>query len=271
MTGSAVNCVLKDGVYTVTLDRPDRMNAWNGDMESGFRAAMVEATVNSDIRVVVLTGAGKAFCAGADTEFLKALQDGTAQVAPASGDDPWPDAEPVFKGKFALAAAVPKPVIAAVNGPAVGIGYVLSLFCDIRLASEDAFFSASFARLGLIAEKGIDWALSHLVGHGVATELLLTGRKLGAQEARRVGLVSDVFPAAEFAFEVARYAGEMARTVSPRSAAVIKRQMLRGRFDDAATVLATGEREFAASLKSDDFREAMAAMKERRTPNFPPL
>lgn len=264
---SVVTTGLKDGVFTITLNRPEKRNSWNGEMEGELRAAFFEATENSDVRVVVLTGAGSVFCAGADTEFLRKLQSGEASLTAYEGD-PWPDARAEFKGKFAMPAAVPKPVIAALNGPAVGIGFVLALYCDIRLAAQSAAFIGSFSRMGLIAEKGIDWALSGLVGHGRAAEILLSGRKVSAEEAERYGLISAVYPDDGFVDAVHAYAAEMASKVSPRSAKVIKRQLQSVRFDTPSDILARGEKELAASLQSADFQEAIAAMKEKRPPKF---
>jgi enoyl-CoA hydratase/carnithine racemase len=263
---------LEAGVLTVTLNRPDRMNAWTGEMEEGLRAALVSATSDPEVRVVVINGAGRAFCAGADTEFLKSLQDGTAKLPAGGGQEPWPEDTPaIFRGKFSIPAAVPKPVIAAVDGPAVGIGFVLSLFCDIRVASDRGVFIGSFARMGLIAEKGIDWALCRVVGEARAMEILLSGRKVAADEAQRIGLVTQVMPVDGFDAAVQAYAAEIAANVSPRSAAIIKRQVQSVPFATPEAVLAHGERELAESLKSADFREAMAAMKEKRKPRFPGL
>ncbi|MCB1395670.1 MAG: enoyl-CoA hydratase/isomerase family protein [Rhodobacter sp.] len=267
---STVLSDISEGVQTVTLNRPERRNAWTGEMEAALRAALIEGGGNPAVRVIVLTGAGAAFCAGADAGFLRQLRSGEAQISE-SASDPWPEARPELKGKFAMPAAVPKPVIAAVNGPAVGIGYALALYSDIRFASESGAFIAAFARMGLIAEKGIDWALAGIVGQGRAAELLLSGRRLGADEALRYGLVSGVFPDAGLRDAVQGYAAEMAARVSPRSAAVIKRQLQGLRFDTPAEILARGERELAASLQSADFREAMAAMAEKRPPTFPDL
>ncbi len=259
---------IAEGVQTVTLNRPERRNAWTADMEAELRAVLIEGSSNPAVRVIVLTGAGAAFCAGADAGFLKQLRDRTAQIAE-SDSDPWPEARAELKGKFAMPAAVPKPVIAAVNGPAVGIGYALALYSDIRFAAASAAFIASFARLGLIAEKGIDWALAGIVGQGRAAELMLSARKLGADEALRFGLVSGVFLDGALRDAVQAYAAEMAAKVSPRSAAVIKRQLQGLRFDTPAEILARAERELAASLESADFREAMAAMADKRPPVFP--
>uniref|UniRef100_A0A2A4Z1B7 Enoyl-CoA hydratase n=1 Tax=OCS116 cluster bacterium TaxID=2030921 RepID=A0A2A4Z1B7_9PROT len=269
MNDSVVMSKFLDGVFTITLNRPDRMNAWNADVEVNLRDALVVAMRDPAVRIIVLTGSGKAFCAGADMEFLKDLRSGKLTVPAADQDDPWPDdTHEMFRGKFAIPAAVPKPVIAAINGPAVGIGFILSLFCDIRIGSDRASFIGSFSRLGLIAEKGIDWALSHIVGQGHAMEILLSGRKVGADEALKIGLLTSVIPHAVFHTAVQAYAAELAANISPRSAAVIKRQVQGVRFDDVATVLARGEVALGESLKSKDFREAMDALREKRTPEF---
>lgn len=271
---STVVSDLAEGVLTLTLNRPERRNAWNADMECALRAALMAATDDADVRVIVLTGAGKAFCAGADMSMLDTLQGSTSappDKSQANGSDPWPDCRAEFRGKFAMPAAVPKPVIAAINGPAIAVGCLLALFCDIRFAAADAIFSAPFARMGLVAEKGIDWALAGLVGHGRATEILLSGRRVDADEAERIGLVCGTYPADVLAGSVQAYAAEMAATVSPRSAAIIKRQVQGVRFDPPSRVFSRAEAALGASLNSTDFREAMTAMREKRAPLFPPL
>lgn len=263
-----------DGVMTLTLNRPERRNAWNADMETSLRAALVAATDNPAVRVIVLTGAGKAFCAGADMSMLGKLQ-GSSAAPPDKGQhaaiDPWPDCRAEFRGKFAMPAAVPKPVIAAVNGHAIAVGCLLTLFCDIRFAAADAIFSAPFARMGLVAEKGIDWALAGLVGHGRAAEILLSGRRVDAVEAERIGLITGMFSADTLAASVQAYAAEMAATISPRSAAVIKRQLQGLRFDSPSRVFSRAEEALGASLNSPDFQETMTAMREKRSPRFPAL
>lgn len=270
MTDDPVQHQLDAGVLTITLNRPHRLNAWTADMERGFMATMVEAARSPDVRVIVLTGAGRGFCSGADVEFLNQLRDGDAAIAErAPLEIAGPDClQPLFQSPFAFPAAIPKPVIAAVNGPAVGIGLALALFCDIRIASESAVFVAPFARMGLVSELGLDWLLNHLIGPANAMEMLLSARKVPGVEAVRLGLATSVHPDDQFRAVIADYAGTIAKTISPRSAATIKRQVQAFRFKDYETLRRDGQTEMHNSLQGQDFQEYMASMREMRAPAF---
>src|SRR5262249_45684111 len=224
---------VKDRVATITLDRPDKLNAWTRVMEADVRRAMGEATRDEAVRVIVLTGAGRGFCAGADIGLLSGIAGGPEAVGAAPSAD-LPARAPVppegsrrsdFRGPYVYFPAVPKPIIAALNGATAGLGLVIALSCDVRWASETAVFTTAFSRRGLIAEHGISWRLPRLVGLPGALDLLLSGRKVGAEEALRMGLVSRVLPATELAEGVRAYARELTELVSPRSMAVMKRQV----------------------------------------------
>ncbi len=191
-------------VATITLNRPDKLNAWTAVMEQEVRAAVAEAERDENVRVIVLTGAGRGFCAGADmsllssvaTKGLDAAQRAHAVQAGAgsgsgSGDG---SARADFQRKYSYFPAMSKPVIAAINGPAVGLGLVIALYCDLRLASDAARFSTAFARCGLIAEYGMAWMLPRLVGHANALDLLFSARLIDAAEALRMGLANQVYP-----------------------------------------------------------------------------
>src|SRR5215831_10672644 len=153
-------------VATVTLHRPERLNAWTRVMEEDVRAAMTRAAADEDVRVIVLTGAGRGFCAGADMSLLNDVANRGADGLglrndPTGGVENGRDggARPDFQRKYSYFPAIPKPVIAALNGPAVGLGLVIALYCDLRFAAEGAKFGTAFARRGLIAEYGIAWLL----------------------------------------------------------------------------------------------------------------
>lgn len=245
-----------DHVATITLNRPDKLNAWTATMARETRAAMLSADADPEVRIIVLTGAGRGFCAGADMSLLNTIvAEGLDSVtSPAARRAPLPE--------------VSKPVIASVNGPAVGLGLALALFCDLRVASENARFGTAFARRGLIAEFGLAWILPRIAGLGNALDMLLTARLVDAAEARQFGLVSRVLPEQGFAEAVAAYARELASGVSPRSTRVIKRQVYEGLSDTLDHAFELSEREMLASLQCEDFKEGVAHFLEKRPPSF---
>ncbi len=261
-----------DRVATITLNRPDRLNAWTSVMEQEVRFAMEQAAGDDDVRVVVLTGAGRGFCAGADMSILKSAAEGGVTdrvrdraLAPRGSS---PDARPDFQKKYSYFPAIGKPVIAAINGPVVGLGLVLTLYCDLRWASDAARFSTTFARRGLIAEYGMAWMLPRLVGLPNALDLLLSARTIDAAEALRMGLVNQVFPQNVFFDKVRENARELASAVSPRSLRVIKRQVYEAMFQSLAEAFEASEQEMLASLGSEDFKEGVAHYMEKRAPAF---
>ena len=246
-----------DGVALVTLNRPDRLNASNGALSRGLTAAMTRAAGDEAVRVVLLSGAGRGFCAGADMQVLGELS-GDAS-APNSGSGGL---------RYDGLRAMSKPVIAAVHGACAGVGLDMACSADIRIAAESAFFVAPFARLGLCAEGGLAWLLPRLIGAGNAAEMLMTGRRMGAQEAYAKGLVAHVLADEGFAGAARDYARDLARQCAPASLEQIKRQ-LRESPDQAYAEA----RELAVSLTQDnlkggDFREGIAAKAERRPPRF---
>ncbi len=254
MSYSALLYEVEERVATITLHRPEKLNAWTAAMDAEFRAAVAAAEADSEVRVIVVTGAGRGFCAGADISLLESIA-----AAGAAMDLP---------RQFQFLQALGKPVIAAINGPAVGLGLILTLHCDLRFASQEARFGTAFAKRGLIAEYGTAWMLPRLIGHASALDLLLSARICDAGEALRMGLVNQVFPAPTFLFDVLAYARELATGVSPRSMAVMKRQVYQGltqTFDEAAAV---AEREMLLSLQSEDFKEGVAHFVEKRPPSF---
>jgi len=262
-----------DRVATITLNRPDKLNAWTAVMESEVRAGIGEAERDEKVRVIVLTGAGRGFCAGADISLLstvatkgldsaqraQAVQPQGGVVEGTRGD---------FQKKYSYFPAVTKPVIAAINGPIVGLGLVIALYCDLRFASDAARFGTAFARRGLIAEYGMAWMLPRLVGHSNALDLLFSARMIDAAEAFRMGLVNQVYPQGTFHEKVREYAVDLASNVSPRSLRVIKRQVYDAMFLTLAETFETSEREMLESLRSDDFKEGVAHFIEKRSPVF---
>jgi enoyl-CoA hydratase/carnithine racemase len=272
MTANEILYTVSGRVATITLNRPDKLNAWTRNMEQEVREAMHEAAADGHVRAIVLTGAGRGFCAGADMSLLQDVVERRVHPLPetsAAGNTPDGDATRAdFQRQYSYFPAIPKPVIAAINGPAVGLGLVIAVFCDLRFASEEAKFGTAFARRGLIAEYGLAWLLPKVVGHANAMDILLSARMLGTQEALRIGLVNQVYPAPKLLEEVYAYANLLASEVSPRSMRVIKRQVYEAMFQTLGQALDTATEEMRASLQCEDFKEGVAHFLEKRPPEF---
>ena len=265
---------VEDGVATVTLNRPDKLNAWTAQMEKEVQAAMARAEADDEVRVIVLTGAGRGFCAGADLQDLGKVA-GAASAAELERvlkdrfvGPQRADARPDFQKTYSYFPAIGKPIIGAINGSAVGLGFVIALYCDLRFASDQARFSTAFSRRGLIAEHGISWMLPRLVGVSNALDLLFSARMIDAAEALRIGLVSRVLPQAEFMDGVRAYAKELATAVSPRSLRVMKKQVYEALFQTLAEATDAANVEMMKSFGSADFREGVAHFLEKRPPAF---
>jgi enoyl-CoA hydratase/carnithine racemase len=245
-----------DGVLLLTLNRPERHNAWTLEMELRYNELFDRAEADPAVRAVVLTGAGRSFCPGMDMSVL----DGAS-----SGARPWPtDLLPPRTRPMTL----PKPVVAAINGACAGIGFNQAVMCDVRFTVPGARFAAAFSARGLVAEDGVSWILPRLVGHGHAADLLLSSRRFSAAEALSMGLVNRVVEPAELLPAALGYAAELARTASPYAMSLIKRQLLddqaRGFVesrDSARALLATAK-------KAPDYREGVVSFLERRPPRF---
>lgn len=268
---------VNDLVATITLNRPEKLNAWTPAMGHSLRRALTVCAADENVRAIVITGAGRGFCAGADMGLLQRIQDGrTDRATPAAAqpEQPLPAARPGLElashygSRFGYLFSVPKPVIAAINGPCAGLGLVFALYCDLRFASMDARFTTSFAQRGLIAEHGIAWLLPRLVGSARALDLLFSARKFDGAEAERIGLVQRAVPADALLKETLAYARDLCDTVSPRSMAVMKAQIWKSLFQDFNQALAVADAEMKQSFASEDFREGIAHFLEKRAPRF---
>ena len=265
---------VENKVAVVSLNRPDSLNAYTTAMGRSVEAAIAAAVADDTVRVIVLTGAGRGFCAGADMKLLQQIAPGGRATAdpqeakPDFGAGPDLDVVSHYGGRFAYLLRARKPIIAAVNGPVAGLGLVLALYADVRFAGSDAKFTTSFAQRGLIAEHGISWLLPRLIGPAQALDLLLSARKFGAAEAERIGLVNKVFPQASFMADVMAYARTLAETVSPRSMAIMKAQIWKALCQDFNQALALADSEMHKSFASADFKEGVAHFVEKRSPAF---
>ena len=262
---------VEDGLAIITLNRPDKLNAWTGQMEAEVRQAMSDANDDDAVRAIILTGAGRGFCAGADMNLLSDIGGGKRDTenrpAPAGVADGLSLTDD-FKQRVSYFPTVTKPVIAAINGVAAGLGMVMTLYADIRFASDAARFTTAFAKRGLIAEHGISWMLPRLVGISNALDLLLSSRIIDAREAKEMGLVSKVFPLDSMLDEVKSYARAIASEVSPRSTRVMKEQVYNALFTDLATAIEVANGEMRLSFDSADFKEGVAHFLEKRPPAF---
>jgi len=257
-----------DHVATVTLNRPDRLNAITPTLSDSLRHTMAQLGRDDAVRVVIVTGAGRGFCAGADMALLQSLTEGAALPAAMGHDAVDSVAGRELQQRYNFLAAIPKPVIACINGAAAGIGFVLALFADIRFASSDATLTTGFAKRGLIAEHGSAFGLARLVGPGHAADLLLSSRKISGSEAERIGLVNRALPADELMAFTRRYASDLALSCSPRSLRVIKQQLAALPLQTMAQSFAEADRLMRESLASDDFKEGVAHFVEKRQPRF---
>ena len=262
-------------IATITMNRPDRLNAYTGIMGDEMRAAMRAATDDPGVRVIVLTGAGRGFCAGADMNNLNTIstkgrpgEHGGNKAEAAAGKPFDPESSPDYQTTHSYFPAVPKPIIAAINGACAGLGLVYALYCDQRFASADAKFTTAFARRGLIAEHGISYTLPRVAGLSASLDLLMSARKFDALEAQRLGVVDRVVAADALMAEVRAYATDLADNVSPRSMAVIKRQLWSVGQLSMRQAIEVGNHEMLGSFTSEDFKEGVAHFVEKRPAAF---
>jgi enoyl-CoA hydratase/carnithine racemase len=247
-----------EGVATVTLNNPERKNAWSLAMEHRYFDVLDELGASPDVRAIVLTGAGTAFCPGMDMASL-------AETA-ASGE-----LNRVGRRPMHTAMHVPKPMIAAINGACAGIGLIQAMYCDVRFAARGARFSTSFTRRGLGAEYGTSWMLPRLIGIERALDLLLSGRVFESEEAHALGLVSRLSEPAAVVDDAQAYAGELARLSSPRGMAAVRFQVYADLGDDFETSWQRALAIMHRMAGEPDFGEGVASFTERRDPRFEPL
>jgi enoyl-CoA hydratase/carnithine racemase len=256
-----VQMEVQDGVAVLTLNRPGRLNAWTAEMERAYFATLQECANAPEVRVIVVTGAGRGFCAGADMQALQAIGEGDMESS----------AEEHARYPQTLPLSIPKPIIAAINGACAGIGLVQALMCDIRFAAEGSKLTTAFARRGLVAEHGISWMLPRLVGPAKALDLLLSGRVVFAEEAQELGLVNRVVAPDRLMDTALEYAHEIVINCSPRSMATMKRQVYADLQRELPDALADADRLMLESFTAPDFAEGVTSFIERRDPRFAAL
>ena len=264
----------KDRIATVTMNRPERLNAWTPKMGAELKAAMVDADRDADIRAIIVTGAGRAYCAGAEMSNLSSVAQGNTRATQAvdmpASDDGWlTEHRADYRGQFSWVMALGKPVIAAINGACVGLGLTSSLYYDIRIASERARLGLIFPQRGLAIEHGSSWMLPRIVGLAHAMELAVTGRLVEAKEALEMGLVTRVVAPEQLIPAAREIAGEIASKCSPLGVAQARRLVYRHLFTDLATAIKEDDETMVRMLGSEDFKEGVKAFLEKRPPRWP--
>lgn len=269
MSYTQIRYEVTDFLCVITLDRPDRLNAWTNVMEDEFRRALSSADKDSNVRVIAVTGAGRGFCAGADVKELQAAladPDGTRRLLEFE-DANGAEIAINFKHRFSYMLAIGKPIVCAINGPVAGVGLCMALFADLRYMVDGSVLTTSFAARGLIAEHASAWMLPRLVGPMNALKLLYSTVPIDAGEAERMGLVNKL-PAENFLEAVKSICRTIASTASPRSLRVIKRQVYSGLFQTLIEAANSADTEMFDSFTCDDFREGVAHYLEKRPPAF---
>ncbi|HZU76459.1 MAG TPA: enoyl-CoA hydratase-related protein [Dehalococcoidia bacterium] len=241
-------------VGLITLNRPERLNAWSAEMQEMLRASVEECNGDDQVGAIVITGAGRGFCSGADLR-----RDRNADAAPRPRTEP--EALPFFLQRS-------KPLIAAINGPAVGIGLTLTLCCDVRLASDQARLSARFVRIGLTPELGSTFFLPQITTLGYAAELMLTGRIIDAKEAERVGLVNRVVPHGELIDAAIALGEEIAFNPTQHVRWTKRLLYANAASDNLRAVLQAEDEIFGQATRTEAFAEAGRAFAEKRDPRF---
>ncbi len=257
---------VSERVATITLHRPERLNAWTARMNAEYRACLQRAVDDPGVRVIVVTGSGRGFCAGAESEDLAGHAERGAYRTWDTDDLPRPGygVRPEFDAELAYHFGVPKPIIAAVNGPAAGIGFALSCYCDLRFAAAGAKFTTAHGKLGLPCAFGLAWLLPKLIGLPRALDLILSSRTFAAEEALDLGLVAAVVPVDQLGDHVAGYARALATSVSPASMAASKRQVYEAFHSTAAEAVGAAGALLDPMMAGPDYREGVAALREKR-------
>jgi enoyl-CoA hydratase/carnithine racemase len=257
---------VKDRIATITLNRPEQLNSWTDVIAEEVWLAMHAADSDANVRVIILTGAGRAFCAGGDITAFKS--DNPRQLL-----DKLPRAydfsrRPDYQSRATYFPSLAKPVIAMLNGATAGIGLIHALYCDLRFAVEEVVITTAFSRIGLVSEYGMAWGLRNVVGHANAMDLLLSARKVRGEDALRMGLVNQLHPRDSLTTATYAYARDLADNVSPRSLRVLKRQLWELPFQTLHEALLTDSADMLESNVCDDFKEGKLAFMEKRQPNF---
>ena len=259
------------GVAIIWLNRPHRMNAWTGRLHTEYRHLLERANSDTAVRAIVVTGRGRGFCVGGDSQALSGHADRGGYDPGISADIAKPGfgTDEHFDASFAYHFGLDKPVIAAMNGPAAGVGLALACFADLRFAVPGVKFTTAHGKLNLPAEYGLSWMLPKIVGLGRANDLLLTSRVFTSDEALTLGFVNQIFAPAELVARTVAYAHQLITSVSPNSLRQTRWQIYKDLHRDVASAVIESERLIEDMAKEEDFKEGIAALVEKRPPDWP--
>jgi enoyl-CoA hydratase/carnithine racemase len=266
---------VRDGVGLITLNRPERRNAINAELGAALSRALARAASDKGVRALIITGAGTSFCSGGDADHLghTVTARSSSDVSPIEPDPQFlealPDAAPHMRSRYTFAGAMPIPTFAAVNGAAIGAGLALALSCDFRFGGPQAAFAGGFVRIGAIAEMGLAWTTVQAIGMGPARDMLLSGRRIDAEEALRWGLMTKLFPEESLIEDCFAFAREVAQRCSPRSIRHVKKMLDAAPTQTFAQAFEMARLETRPAMASADFKEGVAALREKRAPNWP--
>ena len=261
---------VSERLATITLDRPHRMNAWTGRMHTEYRHLLARAESDDGVRAIIVTGEGRGFCVGGDTEALggHVEKGGYDPGTPTELAEPGFGVRPEFDHDFAYHFGLTKPVIAALNGPAAGVGLALACFADLRFAAPGVKMTTAHGKLNLPPEFALSWLLPRIVGLGRANDLLFTSRPFTSDEALAMGLVNEVVPADQLIPRTREYAGDLVATVSRGSLAATKARVYADLHDDVGVAVDESRVLLEAMMREPDFAEGVAALREKRRPDF---
>jgi len=262
---------VEDGIATITLRRPERLNAWTGRMHAEYRHSLSVANASSEVRVIVVTGAGRGFCVGGDAAALEGhvRKGGYDPGTPETMANPGYGIATEFDAAFAYHFGLDKPVIAAINGPAAGVGLALACFADLRFAAAGAKFTTAHGKLNLPAEYGLSWLLPRMIGLARANDLLLSSRVFLAEEALALGLVNEVHAADTLMAKTYEYARNLMASVSPRSLRETRRQIYRDLHRSVGESVEDSEALIRQMMKDPEYAEGVRAFLEKRPPKWP--
>lgn len=262
-----------DRIATITFNRPEKMNAWTPKMGLETRTAMLDADRDPNVGAIIVTGAGRAYCAGADMGALSEISAGRATAtgpapAPSAHDEWLSQQRPDYRNQYAYVLGLSKPVIGAINGACVGLGFTTCLYQDVRVASDNARMGLIFVQRGLAIEHGSSWMLSRIIGVARAVELAVTGRLVDAEEALRIGLVHRVVPQDKLMATAREVAGHIANNCSPLGVSEAKKLVWRHLFTDLATAIREDDESMTMMTQSEDFKEGVRAFIEKRPAKY---
>ncbi len=266
----ATQISISEQIGLITLNRPQRMNAWTGRMHTEYRWCLDKLNSDRHVRAIVVTGAERAFCVGGDADALSghAARGGYDPGTPTPLATPGYGRAPEFDASFAYHFGLEKPVIAAMNGAAAGVGLALACFADIRFAAAGARFTTAHGKLNLPAEYGLSWLLPRMIGLARANDLLLTSRVFTAEEALELGLVNRVLPKEEVLPAALAYARQLITTVAPNSLTQTRWQIYRDLHRDVATSVSDSEALLNEMMREADYAEGVKAFLEKRPPRW---